>query len=222
MLLHGGRKCKVQDCSTSELEWDYTRLQARMKYTEQAFTLWWKKWLEQVWDSLVPVAKWRKEKKNLQPGDIVLVKTVPAVGKPSTKLARVDEVFPDQHGNVRDVTVISYPKQRKEKPGPYQPGQMDVQKLPVQRLVLMIPASEISSLEPADPDLHLCDEEMRVPSDLHSNTITKPGLEAGLAESETHNRRVHALLTAASKDDRERSCWKCEVRAKVSHCQLHY
>ena len=189
--------------------------------------------MEQVWDSLVSVIKWRKEQRNLRPGDIVLIKTIPTVGKPSTKLARVKEVFPDQYGTVRDVMVASYHKQRKEKAGPYVPVQLELQKLPVQRLVVMIPAEDVPHLEPASPDLHICDEEMRVPTNLHSlpngptapptsvprsphpATTTRTPQSPSLTEVTATVKHVNALVMAARQDDTERDCWQCEVRHTV-------
>ena len=94
--------------------------------------------------------------------------------------------------------------------------------------------NEVPHLEQADPDLHLCDEEMRVPADLHqpssppigptsptaplsnvpqspdSTTTTELPQSPSKTEGTASRKQVHALVVAASQDDTERDCWRCE------------
>ena len=229
MLLHGGKSCRASDCSADSDAPDWSAIadkidgardwEVRMRATEHGFNLWWKMWLEQVWDSLVPIPKWRKEQRNIQVGDVVLIKTTPAYGRPSTKLARVKDVFPDQHGVVRDALVVSYPKREKGKTSLYKPVELDIQKLPVQRLVLMISAEDILKPKPnhAVGLRHLCDEDMRVP--LNDPDTTSKGettddddVLSRSEESIKYVKRVNTLITFAEQDDEERYCWRCEVK----------
>ena len=229
MLLHGGKSCRASDCSADSDAPDWSAIadkidgardwEVRMRATEHGFNLWWKMWLEQVWDSLVPIPKWRKEQRNIQVGDVVLIKTTPAYGRPSTKLARVKNVFPDQHGVVRDALVVSYPKREKGKASLYKPVELDVQKLPVQRLVLMISAEDILKPKPnhAVGLRHLCDEDMRVPlkdpdTTSQGETTDDDDVLSRSEESIKYVKRVNALITFAEQDNEERYCWRCEVK----------
>ena len=118
----------------------------------------------QVWESLVPMDKWRTVHRNVQAGDIVLVRYTSKVTKPEFRLGQVSKVFPDQHRVVRDVEVITRSRRGKmEDLLEYKPRKFDEQKLPVQRLAVMLPLEEQDGLPPADDALHLCEDDMRVP-----------------------------------------------------------
>ena len=54
---------------------------------------------------LVPYKRWKVEKRNPQPKDIVLVLYDKKVGKGEYRLGRILEVFPHAHGIVRTVVV---------------------------------------------------------------------------------------------------------------------
>ena len=170
MLMSGGLVCQGQEHGRG-LDRDISKLDFRMRMVEDCFALWWKNWMIQVWESLVPVDKWRTVHRNVRVGDIVLVRYTSKVTKPEFRLGRVSKVFPDTHGVVRDVEVITRSRRGKlEDLLEYKPRKFDEQKLPVQRLAVMLPLEEQDGLPPADDALHLCDEDMRVPDllDVHA------------------------------------------------------
>ena len=163
MLMSGGRVCQGQEHGRA-LDRDVSKLDFRMRMVEDCFALWWKNWMIQVWESLVPVDKWRTVHRNVRPGDIVLVRYTSKVTKPEFRLGRVSQVFPDLHGVVRDVEVITRSRRGKlEDLLEYKPRKFDEQKLPVQRLAVLLPLEEQDGLPPADEALHLCEDDMRVP-----------------------------------------------------------
>ena len=93
-----------------------------------------------------------------------------------------------------------------------------------------------SNMEPAMPGVHLCDNEMMVPADLHalpspptgptappSNvpssphpaTTTSTPQSPSMTEGTASRKHVHALMVAARQDDTERDCWQCGVRSTI-------
>ena len=46
----------------------------RMRFMETQFTIWWKSRYSEVFSSLMPFPKWSTKHRNLQVGDIVLVR----------------------------------------------------------------------------------------------------------------------------------------------------
>ena len=163
MLTQGGQVCSSPDHEEEQLD-NHRTLSARMEAVEDAFVLWWRQWMVQVWDSLVPTKKWRTAVRNVEVGDIVLVSYVSKLVKPTWRLGRITDTFPDEHGNVREVTVST--RSRKGKPEPpreYHSKPRDEQRLPVQRISVMVPASEVENIPPASEDLHLCDDSLHVP-----------------------------------------------------------
>ena len=118
----------------------------------------------QVWDSLVPTKKWRTAVRNVEVGDIVLVSYTSKLVKPTWRLGRITNTFPDEHGNVREVQVSTRSRKgRLEPPREYQSRPRDEQRLPVQRISVLLPASEVENIPPANEDLHMCDETLHVP-----------------------------------------------------------
>ena len=163
LLLQGGRVCSGavhdQDLCHSMAP------HARMQLVEENFTNWWKIWFNQVWESLIPVKKWREKEKNLQVGDIVLLQYSSKFSKPSYRYGKVIKTITDEKGLVRDVMVATRSRRRKEQPGQYIPGPMDHQLVPVRRLVLLLPKEEYDNLPGEAPGLHLCEEALVVPGD---------------------------------------------------------
>ena len=170
MLMSGGQVCQGQEHGRA-VEKDISKLDFRMRMVEDSFALWWKNWMIQVWESLVPVDKWRTVHRNVMVGDIVLVRYTSKVTKPEFRLGKVTRVFPDDKGRVRDVEVITRSRRGQlEDLLEYKPRKFDEQKLPVQRLAVMLPLEEQEGLPPADESLHLCEEDMRFPDlvDFHA------------------------------------------------------
>ena len=74
-----------------------------MARVEQNFLHWWKNWFSSVWESLVPVKKWRTQQRNLQFGDIVLLKYSAKYTKPTYRYGKIISTIKDDNGFVRDV-----------------------------------------------------------------------------------------------------------------------
>ena len=106
---------------------------------------WWDRWVKTVLPTLFPARKWKKEESNLCVGDIVLV-IFPGKIKDYSSLAMVTKVHPDQKGLVRKVDVKYRRKVSTESPFECNSkGKMEEKEVAVQRLVLVIPASNSES-----------------------------------------------------------------------------
>ena len=80
-------------------------LTKRLKFMEEIKRDFWKKWYMQVFHNLVPSYKWKRAHRDVQVGDIVLLRESNPI-KCEYKLARVKEVSPGEDGRVRRVTLI--------------------------------------------------------------------------------------------------------------------
>ena len=228
LLLQGGRLCAGPEHG-EDLETEFRTVSQHMKCTEQAFLNWWRLWFDQVWESLVPYKKWRAEHRNVRTGDIVLLQYLNKVSTPSYRYGRVIEAHPDRHGVVRNATVGT-----KSRKGGDKPRKLELQMVPVQRLVMLLPVEEQENLEPADPHLHICEEDFRVPSkDLTaplSSTIPAapsapapqnqeydPEATLPLDVDRTLARQINsfAVLHAGARHPGSYYCSPCETRANL-------
>ena len=112
----------------------YTR---RQRYQDKALAEWWDLWYAQVFSSLFPYTKWKKECKNVKPGDVCLVKYEKKVGKANYRILRMDRVETDDKGRVRTAW------DSMEKSLPYPSNNLVSMKVEIQRLVLMCPAEMV-------------------------------------------------------------------------------
>ena len=224
MLVNGGRLCTGPDHERDFCK-DMSSM-ARMSLVEQNFVQWWKRWFEQAWESFLPVKKWRTLNRNLRVGDIVLLKYSQKLAKPGYRYGRVVEVSPDQHGVVRTVEVATRSRRFKESPREYSPVPLDRQRVPVQRLVLLLPAEDQAGLPPASEEVHICDEELRVPADLGPQNLSEaphdpavppahgPAVELEAAEVEINCIRALLESQVLSEDDHH-LCWQCDIRERI-------
>ena len=193
LLLQGGRVC-TGALHDRELCHDMSP-HARMALVEENFLHWWKEWFQQVWESLIPVKKWRTEQRNLQPGDIVLLKYSSKLSKPSYRYGKVLQAFKDENGLVRDAMVATRSRRRKEKSGEYKAGPMDHQLVPVQRLVLLLPKEEYDSLPTETPGLHLCEEDLIVSgAQLPSSPPPSPTAPPTQCAPDTNHSKDHEVI----------------------------
>ena len=114
----------------------------RLVHMENLFQLWWQSWFVNVFDSLVPYPKWRKQHKNLEVGDICLVKYQGKIPPAEFRLCRVTKVMQDSYGLVRTVEISMRPRNIRESGLPYKSKQLITMTVPVQRLVLILSQSE--------------------------------------------------------------------------------
>ena len=162
LLIQGGRGCSGGGHDT-DFRSHMGQINLRLKVIESAFMDWWVQWFDTVWESLVPVQKWRQKHRNVAVGDIVIIKYESSLKDPVYRRGRVVEVHPDEHGLVRDATVVSRSKWAREKPGEYKVRKLDRQLIPVQRLAVLLAAEEVPLLEKANERLHFCTEDARLP-----------------------------------------------------------
>ena len=93
LLLLGKTSSEVQDEERYEEGPD--KFTKRQKHMEELLSLWWSMWYAQVFDSLFPFNKWKEEKRNLEIGDVCLVKYDQKVGRADYRLCKVGEVDKD-------------------------------------------------------------------------------------------------------------------------------
>ena len=72
-------------------------------------TEWRRKWMAQVFPDLVPRTKWKQEVRNLQVGDVGVLRYENKLGADSWHLARIKATMPDATGKVRTVQVEFHP-----------------------------------------------------------------------------------------------------------------
>lgn len=77
-------------------------LTRRMKYIEEVKSEFWAKWFAQVFPNLVPSYRWKKEKRDVQVGDVVMLKDASLLSK-KFKLAVVSHVKKGADERVRSV-----------------------------------------------------------------------------------------------------------------------
>ena len=123
---------------------DDDRLTARLAYVSGVYEAWWRAWYQQVLPTLVPCRKWKAPAKNLEVNDIVFM-YYPSSIKDDYRLARVVETFPDMKGLVRSVRVCYRKRNKREKVTEYKAKPMTEEIVAVQRLSLLLPASEQKS-----------------------------------------------------------------------------
>ena len=107
---------------------------------ERAF---WSRWSQDGFPLFCPRPKWHIQHRNLQPGDIVLVRYERGFGADRYKLGRVSQVNPDSKGDVRSVVVQVRDKRKGAREGvsTCKAGLVEMQ-LAVQRIVVLLPQEE--------------------------------------------------------------------------------
>ena len=151
---------------------------------------------------------------------------------------RVLEVFPDAHGLVRDVTVGTRSRRgRPENSREYKSRPLDEQRVPVQRLTVLLPLEEQQDLPPAG-GLHVCEEDLRVPlpgqelPDHHLPPDPEPQSAPGptehgelesnpeLADKVVINAFVQFADHASQvQHHSDYFCWECDFREKFMYDQ---
>ena len=105
--------------------------------------------MKEVLPTLLPFTKWKKEQKNLKPGDVVLMRYEGNV-KDDYRLAMVEEVHPDKRGLVRTVTVKYRKKNKREPQQVCKSKNLNKEKVAVQRLHFLASTKESSEVEEND------------------------------------------------------------------------
>ena len=227
LLLHGGRLCQGPEHGEDLVE-EFRTVSDHMVAMEQSFLNWWRLWFDQVWESLVPYKKWHLEHRNVQVDDIVLLQYVSKVAAPRYRYGRIKEIHPDNKGVVRNVTVATKSRRVREKPRKLVSTKLDFQLVPVQRLVMLLPVEEQSSLPPASETLHICEEEFRVPLGNLSPPLGAPGsisssapavpaaTEVSPPDTDLQCARViNTFATSVRPHSSSYYCWECQVRVNL-------
>ena len=76
----------------------------RVEFIQQIVNSFWKRWIRDVFPSLVPQKKWHMDRRNVQPDDTVIVAENHAI-RGKWNIGRIVEVFPGPDGRVRNVKV---------------------------------------------------------------------------------------------------------------------
>ncbi|XP_068246822.1 uncharacterized protein [Palaemon carinicauda] len=109
----------------------------RLNFIQNVVDTFWRKWQRDYFPTLIVRQKWHTDKRNVQPGDIVLIKDTNVV-RGKWKMGQVVDTETGRDNKVRDVS-IRYKIQR---PGKYK-GQSDtVIKRSVHKLVVLLPVEE--------------------------------------------------------------------------------
>lgn len=110
----------------------------RLEFIQNIVSNFWRRWQRDYFPTLVVRQKWHVSKRNVVPGDIVLLQDSNAiVGK--WKLAQIAEATPSQDGKVRNVIV----RYKNPKPGVKYEGVPDMLiRRSVHKLVVLLPVEE--------------------------------------------------------------------------------
>ena len=119
---------------------DDDKVLTRLAYVQKVEQAWGKKWIKSVFPTLLPNNKWRNEERNLNVGDVVMIK-FPRMKVAEYKLGRVVKVHYDRNGLVRSVTVNYRVKDAREDNYVCKP-RLKEEIMGVQRLVCLLPVEE--------------------------------------------------------------------------------
>ena len=149
LMLYGSRT-EETTLNLSKYAEDNSIHTRRLAYLEKTYLDWWAAWYPAVFDSLVPLKRWKKEQRNVRVGDIVLIKYEKKLTPAKYKMARIVEAEADPKGRVRTVTVVTRPTDAREKLLPYKSKELMSMRLPVQRIVVLHAAEELDNVESPD------------------------------------------------------------------------
>ena len=103
----------------------------RFEFTQRIISTFWRRWIREVFPNLVIESKWHVEKRNVQPGDVVMMQDANAV-RGNWKKALVERVLQSQDGRIRRV-IVAYRND--------QGTRVEVERA-VQRLIVLVPIEE--------------------------------------------------------------------------------
>ena len=137
MLLLGRTSTGELDDGEEADDDNFTRC---ISFVKELETTWWRIWSHQVFDSLLPIKKWKEPSENLEVGDICQKGWESNLGKGRYRICKVIETFSDEAGLVRTVKIIMRPFNSREKGIPskwYKEEEMETEKISIQRLILI-------------------------------------------------------------------------------------
>ena len=119
----------------------------RMERVEEFVNLWWRKWQDCAFELFTPRKKWKKERRALSVGDVVLLKADKKLGPGSFRLAKVTALHPDNDGVTRTVTIAMRSRRRRKE------SQLEEVQMAIQRLIVILPIEEQRVGEVIDPEI---------------------------------------------------------------------
>ena len=117
----------------------------RLEYVQRVVQEWWDQFKIQNFTSLIPTQRWQQERRNMRVGDVVLVQYTSKSSPGTYRLARVKKVEVDEvDGLVHTCTVVYslLAELRSEDRTKYKGVTKKELRVPVQRLVLILPVEE--------------------------------------------------------------------------------
>ena len=125
-----------------EEDWE-ARMNPRVDSVEEKVRLWWKSYSHDVFPLLVPLRKWQRLSDVVDVGAIVLVQYAARFARDRYRLARVLRLLPGRDGVVRTVLVgMRNARKGAREPRDQSSAGLSLLKMPVQRLVMILPGSE--------------------------------------------------------------------------------
>ena len=110
----------------------------RFNFTQSVITTFWRRWIREAFPNLVIEHKWHVERRNLRPGDVVLIQDANAV-RGHWRKALVERAIPSEDGKIRRAT-LSYRNDQETR--------VEVERA-AQRLIVLVPKDEKQNNEGA-------------------------------------------------------------------------
>ena len=133
-MLIAGRNQSGPPCDYVNVDDPYLR----KSFLEELEAAWWYQYKVQCFESLTPTRKWLDAKRNICVGDIVLIQYSSKTAPGTYRLGRIQEVEVDLDGLVRTCNV----RYNLCKPGTTSDVVRKEVRVPIQRLVLILPIEE--------------------------------------------------------------------------------
>ena len=223
LLLQGSRTCEAVE-HDGDFAKDMANLSVRLGFMQKSFEEWWHRWITAVWPSLVPYRRWKTTHRNIRTGDLVLVQYANKYSKAEFRRGVVLEVYPDEKDVVRTVLVGCRPRSKADRLGPYKSKALERMTVPVQRLSVLLAVEERDQIPPANDELHLCEEELIMPS-LRPNAVAedesaqaeplkefvKEKVDIPVSEAAV----IHSNLAQLTEPHKSYICWPCLSREYI-------
>jgi hypothetical protein len=110
------------------------QLTRRLQYVEEVKRQFWAKWMQQVFQGRVLAQQWRKPKRDVRPGDVVMLAEA-EIEDPVYHLGKVDSVKTGEDGHVRTVS-IQYTNPGRN---PQERSPMKVTTRPIHKIAVIVP-----------------------------------------------------------------------------------
>ena len=138
----------------------------RLEYVQRVIREWWEQFKVQNFTSLIPTQRWQEPRRNMRIGDVVLVQYTSKSAPGTYRLARVISVEVDEIDKLVHTCTVLYSLLAELKPADrlkYKGVTRKQLRVPVQRLVLILPVEEVEGKDDEEnQDVTGYDEEEEV------------------------------------------------------------